>query len=349
MAVRLNHGAAGHASSLISAGHYDDSTPWSFSAEDGDKLLGPNGDDWTNYRQWFLGEDDGPSDQKATYSYPFGKDGKVYGQALRAIRSRASQQGATDLFDEAGRLLDAAKAGSQNRSDRYWSMKAAGNTGEILLYQDIGQGGFFNDATSAEGFAKDLKALGKVSLINCRINSPGGSVFEGMTIYNLLASHPARVICHIDGLAASIASVVAMAGDEINIADNGMMMIHDAWGVGVGTADELRKTADVLDSITGTIAQTYAKRSKNDIGLIRGMMGAETWMTADQAKDYGLVDSVVDNMQAQACVFDPRRFRNTPRQITERIEAAPRRDRYAGKFEALQTDLMRVNRRLKAA
>ena len=128
-------------------------------------------------------------------------------------------------------------------------MKASADEGEILLYSEIGGGGglFSDPGTNAEDFARDLKALGKVKTINCRINSPGGSVFEGMTIYNLLAAHPAKVVVHVDGLAASIASVIAMAGDTINIADNAMIMIHDAWGVGIGTADEIRKTAEVLD------------------------------------------------------------------------------------------------------
>ncbi|OAI31084.1 hypothetical protein A1351_22135 [Methylosinus sp. R-45379] len=223
----------------------------------------------------------------------------------------------------------------------YYAMKAAGNRGEITLYQDIGQPGFFSDATSAESFAKDLKALGRVSTIDCRINSPGGNVFEGLTIYNLLAAHPAKVICHIDGLAASIASVVAMAGDEIEIADNGMMMIHDAWGMAVGTASEIRKTADVLDSVTETIASTYVKRSGQKMDKIRAMMVAETWLTADECKAAGLADRVVDNMKVAACAFDAKRFRNAPRRMLEQSESAPRRDRFSARFKQLQSDMVR--------
>ncbi len=348
MTVRLNHGAEAHASALIGSGDYDDSSPWSFDGADGDKLLG-NGDDWANYRKWFLGEDDGPTDQKGTYHYPFGKGGKVYGGALRAIRSRASQQGATDIFDAAGRLLDKTKGGDKatSRTGAYYQMKAAGATGEILLYQDIGQGGWFNEGTSAEGFAKDLKALGKISTLNVRINSPGGQVFEGVTIYNLLASHSAKKIVHIDGLAASIASVVAMAGDEINIADNGMMMIHDAWGVGMGTAEEIRKTADVLDTITATIAGTYAKRTGCALDDIRKMMASEKWMGAPEALSLGFVNNVVDNMQAMACVIDPKRFRNVPRFLLDRQMAMPARQRFDARFRQLQQD--RIRERSRAA
>lgn len=354
MAPRLNHGASGNARSLIDAGKYDDTSSWSFSAEDGDKLLGPGGNDWAEYRKWHLGEDDGPSDQKATYSYPYGKGGKVYGQALRAIRSRAAQNGATEIFDEAGTLLDLLnkKTGAKNTIlGAYYSMKASATEGEILLYSEIGGGGgFFADpGIGAEDFARDLKALGKVKTINCRINSPGGQVFEGMTIYNLLAAHPAQVVVHVDGLAASIASVIAMAGNKINIADNAMMMIHDAWGVGFGTADEIRKTADVLDSITSTIAATYAKRSKADPAKIRSMMAAETWMTAKEAKDCGLVDNVVDSMNVQASAFQPRWFKNAPAEVVERNAARPARDRFAARFQRLKVDTLKARRTASAA
>jgi ATP-dependent Clp protease protease subunit len=227
----------------------------------------------------------------------------------------------------------------------YYSMKAAGSRGEILLYQDIGES-FWSEGTTAEGFAKDLKALGKVTTIDCRINSPGGNVFEGMTIYNLLAAHQARIVVHVDGLAASIASVIAMAGDEINIADNAMMMIHNAWGMGIGTAQEIRKTADVLDSISATIAGTYAKRSGTKLDKIAGMMDAETWFNAQEAKDCGLADAIVDNMKMAACAFDAKRFRNAPKRLAEANAARPHRDRFAARFSAIET--ARIKARLDA-
>ena len=235
---------------------------------------------------------------------------------------------------------------------RYYSMKAsAAGEGEILLYSEIGGGGglFSDPGTTAEDFARDLKGLGKVKTINCRINSPGGSVFEGMTIYNLLAAHPAKVAVHVDGLAASIASVIAMAGDTIAIADNAMMMIHDAWGIGFGTADEIRKTADVLDSITATIAATYAKRSRTDAAKIRAMMAAETWMSAAEAKEAGLADCVVDNMNAQACAFNPRWFKNAPAHLVARNAERPARERFAAKFQRLQMASLRARCEVRRA
>jgi hypothetical protein len=111
MARQLNAAGSRNAASKIASGDYDDSSSWSFGAEDGDKLLGANGDDWAEYARWFLGENtDAEPKAKARYSYPFGKGGKVYSSALRAIRSRASQQGDTSIFDRAGALLDAAGA-----------------------------------------------------------------------------------------------------------------------------------------------------------------------------------------------------------------------------------------------
>jgi ATP-dependent Clp protease, protease subunit len=236
--------------------------------------------------------------------------------------------------------MDKFKELERARMGPYYTMKCAGTSAEILLYSDIGSD-FWGEGTTAEGFAKDLKALGNVSTIDLRINSPGGNVFEGLTIYNLLASHSARIVVHIDGLAASIASVVAMAGDAINMADNGMMMIHDAWGMAIGTAADIRKTADVLDSVTGTIAATYTKRSGADPKEISKMMSAETWLTAEEAKTWGLVDAIVDNMKIAACAFDARRFKNTPITLIERLSAMPNRDRFAARFQSLQTDRVR--------
>ena len=120
MAKSVYGPGAAHASTLITSGDYDTSSPWSFSAEDGDKLLGPSGDDWKNYASFHLGEDTGENlETKARYKYPFGKEGKVYDSGLRAIRSRAGQQGDTSIGDEAGRLRDmiSKKEGDEKEKD----------------------------------------------------------------------------------------------------------------------------------------------------------------------------------------------------------------------------------------
>lgn len=194
---------------------------------------------------------------------------------------------------------------------KIYSMQAKGNKkAEITLYSEIG--GYW-DGISAKQFAQDLKALGDIDEINLRINSPGGEVFEGNTIYNVLKQHKARVVVDIDGLAASIASVIAMAGDEIRMADNALMMVHDAWGFAVGNADDMRKTADVMDKINGTIINTYVKRTSQEESKIIDMMKAETWMSAKEAKGNGFIDTITDALE-MAAHFDLSKFkyRNTP-------------------------------------
>jgi hypothetical protein len=129
-----------------------------------------------------------------------------------------------------------------------------GKTGEIWLYDQVGEG--FFGGMSAKQFNDELNKLGKVDTVNLRINSPGGSVFDGVAIYNALKRHPARVEVDVDGIAASIASVIAMAGDEIRMASNSMMMIHDPHGFSQGGAGDMRKTADLLDQIKNVISDT---------------------------------------------------------------------------------------------
>ena len=146
---------------------------------------------------------------------------------------------------------------------------------EILIYEDIGD---YWSGVTAKGFNDELKALGDISEINVRLNSGGGNVFDGIAIYNTLKNHKAKVNIHIDGLAASIASIVAMAGDTISMAKNGFMMIHDPWIMTAGTAQDLRKTADTIDGVREQLLDTYIRRTGGDREQISDMMSAETWM-----------------------------------------------------------------------
>src|SRR5262249_39117748 len=128
--------------------------------------------------------------------------------------------------------------------------------------------------------------------LNVHINSPGGSVFEGIAVQNILANHPATVNISVDGLAASIASVIAMAGDKITMCPGSMMMIHEASGLAWGHAADMRQLADVLDKISGTLADAYALRAGGEAADWRTAMHAETWYTADEAVAAGLADEV---------------------------------------------------------
>jgi ATP-dependent Clp protease protease subunit len=223
---------------------------------------------------------------------------------------------------------------------------AKGSEAEIYIYEPIGEPGYFEDGITAKAFGQDLAALGKVNKITCRINSPGGSVFDGLAIYNLLASHPAKVTMCIDGLAASIASVIAMAGDTIEIADNATMMIHDAWGMVMGNAAEMRKQADVLQAQSENIAALYVKRSSTDFATIRDLMEKETWLLSEDCVKYGLADKVTDNMKPMACVFNNKKFkyRNVPKAIVEVVALDVERDkRLRDRVEAAKADLTKIN------
>lgn len=209
--------------------------------------------------------------------------------------------------------------------------------GEIWLYDEIGDGMF--GGMSAKLFAEQLTKLGAVDTINLRINSPGGSVFDGLSIYNTLKRHPARIDVDIDGIAASIASVIAMAGDTINIAANGMMMIHDPHGVVVGDAGDMRKTADVLDQVKQSLVDTYAARTGKDADDLGVMMSAETWLSADDAVAMRFADNITE-MQRLAASFDFSKFRNVPKTLlSHSAPATPARDIAAVRLAANEQKL----------
>ncbi|WP_148227395.1 head maturation protease, ClpP-related [Planctopirus limnophila] len=173
------------------------------------------------------------------------------------------------------------------------SRKNAGEN-EIYVYDVIGPAdwGYFGAATMKD----ELKNLGSdVTEVVIRINSVGGYVGEASAIYQLLKEHPANIHVKIDGEAISCASWIAMAGDKITIAEHGLMMVHDPSTWISGTADDLRKEAEVLDSYKEVIAGIYAARSGTDVEDVKKMMSDETWMTATQAKDKGFVDEISAN------------------------------------------------------
>ena len=176
---------------------------------------------------------------------------------------------------------------------------------------------------SAKQFAEDLKGLKNIKEINLRLNSEGGSVFDGHAIFNALRNHDARVVVDIDGLAASIASIIAMAGDEIRMAENAFMMIHDPWVVAAGTAEELRSQADVMDKVQEKLVNTYVKRTGGDADEIAGWMAAETWMNAEEALERGFVDSITEETRMAARVRDGNRYKHTPKAL---IDNRPKAD-----------------------
>lgn len=177
----------------------------------------------------------------------------------------------------------------RNAQPDSWYQVANADTdrAEVFLYGAIDDW----DGTSASAFAKELKAITAKS-IDLHINSPGGLVFEAVAIYTALQRHPAKVDVHIDGLAASAASFVAMAGDSIEIEKPAKMMIHDARGIVLGNAEDMRSMGDLLDELSDTIAEIYAQRSRKPASAWRKAMKAETWYSATDAVTAGLADKV---------------------------------------------------------
>jgi len=204
--------------------------------------------------------------------------------------------------------------GGKSTPKKPFRMAAKDGVGEIFIFDDIGEG-FFSDGVTPKSFAADLKALGAVRTLNIFINSSGGSVFDGVAIFNQLKRHGARKVVFIDGIAASIASVIAMAGDEINIAANGFIMIHEPFTMAMGSAAEFRKVADQLDKINDTIINTYAARTGTPENTIADLMAVETWMNAEEAIELGFADNISDEVEIAA--IDLSQFRNVPEDASE--------------------------------
>ena len=203
---------------------------------------------------------------------------------------------------------------------QWYKIENKGEAAEIWIYEEIGEDFWSGDGITAKSFQKDLATI-KAGQINLHINSPGGSVWDGLTIANLLKQHPANVTTYIDGLAASIASVIALAGNKVVMAENALFMIHNPWGFAMGDATEMRKTADLLDKIGGSLVAAYASKSGKPDDEISALMDSETWMTAQEAKDAGFIDEISEQMDLAACAkFIPAmqkaKFKNIPENLS---------------------------------
>lgn len=162
---------------------------------------------------------------------------------------------------------------------------------EILIYGEIGET-FSGDGVTAKSIAEILKGMASETEIRVRINSSGGDVFDGVAIYNLLLSHPATITVDIDGAAMSSASVIAMAGDTIRMAENALFMVHNPWTIALGNANEFRKMASILDTVRDNIAGTYWAQIEGSEEQILQWMDDETYFKAADAKAAGFVDEI---------------------------------------------------------
>jgi HK97 family phage prohead protease len=168
---------------------------------------------------------------------------------------------------------------------------------ELLIHGRIG-GGFFFSGVTAAGVAEAL--AGHEGPLRLRINSPGGDAFEGFAIYNLLSRHPGPITATVDGLAASAASIIAMVGDTVEMSAASELMIHDAWSVAIGNADDMRAEADVVDSISNISAALYADKAGGTPEAWRGKMRAETWYAPNEAVTAGLADVALPGRHGNA-------------------------------------------------
>ncbi|WP_275760830.1 head maturation protease, ClpP-related [Ralstonia pseudosolanacearum] len=202
----------------------------------------------------------------------------------------------------------------------------ADNEVTIYLYDVIVQDDWFG-GVAAEQFVRELAGI-TADVIHLRINSPGGDVFGARAMEAALRGHSAKIVAHIDGLAASAASFLLMAADEIEIADGGFVMIHNAWTIAWGNAADMRSQADLLDKIDATLVKTYADRTGKPADEITSWMAAETWFNADEAIANGFADRKAEFGNAQASQANARTwnlgaFSNAPQPPASSPALAP--------------------------
>ena len=211
-----------------------------------------------------------------------------------------------------------ATSATKTNNQSWYSIKAKANdTAEISIYDEIGFWG-----VSAASFAQDLKDCGNnLKQINLHIHSPGGDVFDGIAIYNLLKNHPANVIVYIDCLAASMASVIAMAGNEVIMPENAMMMIHKPWGIQGGDAEDMRKYADLLDKVENTLIPAYANKTGKTPEELAEMLSAETWLNGKECVEQGFADKLAEPLVAMASIKSRKLedFENMPKAMKDML------------------------------
>ena len=208
---------------------------------------------------------------------------------------------------------------------KFWNFKALDQGGaDLYLYGPISSTTWWGDEVTPKQFKADLDALGDVENINVYINSDGGDVFAGQAINSMLKRHNAKITVHIDGLAASIASVIAMAGDEIIMPTNAMMMIHNPWTFTYGNAADFRKMADDLDKIGESIIAAYKEKTGLKDEEIKKIMDSETWLTADECVEKGFADKIEESKQVAAALDDGFLMLNGIKMDLSRFEKAPK-------------------------
>ena len=221
---------------------------------------------------------------------------------------------------------------SKKQQQKFFQMKAStdGKSADVFIYGEITKYAWeeYGEVSSIT-FKNELDSLGDgIETINLYINSPGGSVFEAMAIIAMLQRHPADIISHIDGLAASCASVLPMISKRIIMPSNALMMIHHAMTGAWGNAKQLRKAADDVERISKAMCQHYLDRAGDKMTeeQLYEMLEEDKWLTAEQCLELGLCDEIVEANQAVAYAFDEKwakQYRNVPQQLIQPKTSTP--------------------------
>ncbi|MGD3158256.1 head maturation protease, ClpP-related [Staphylococcus cohnii] len=203
-----------------------------------------------------------------------------------------------------------------DRTKGFFNAKKESDKKAVMdIYGEIVDDKLMDSETSAVSFRDALNEFGEVEEIEITINSPGGSVFSGINIANQISNHPAHVTVNVSGVAASIASVIAVAADTVKMASNSMLMIHEVWAPFMGNHSEMRKFADDLEKINTTVFNSYISKNPDiDHALLKDMMSKETWLTSDECLELGLIDEITDANKAAAKISPEMEahFKNMP-------------------------------------
>lgn len=240
------------------------------------------------------------------------------------------------------------------KPNKFWVIKAKKDNpevGELTLYGDISSVSWWGDEVTPKQFKADLDALGDIKNLDIYVNSGGGEVFAGMAIYNIIKRHKAYKTAYIDGIAASIASVIIMAADKRVIPENAMIMIHNCCTFAMGNKIELRKIADDLEKVDQSILGTYIEKTGKTCEEITAYMDAETWFTAAEAVEMGFADELQAEKKLSASLkggilmlnsqeFDISRWKTVPNIVgagREQVIADTNREKAIAKAKATLT------------
>ena len=233
---------------------------------------------------------------------------------------------------------------------KFWNMMKNDEekSAELILYGSIGSDEYWDDI-SDKVFKQDIENLGDVENIILHINSPGGSVFSAVAIANTLKNHKAKITANIDGLAASAATIITSACDTVKMPKNALFMVHNPITFAYGNNQDMKKTLEMLDKVKDSIIETYLNKAKTDKETLSELMDNETWMNAEEAKEYGFIDEILDeNVEKEVIenkliinnmAFDISRFKNfkekkiqEPRVINISVNSTGNSEEIADKF-----------------